>query len=382
MKRIGLILVMLLSALRIDANATSPAPSEPMRAIEPAESKAVVGELGKRMQAHYVFPDVADRVAAALLAKEANGGYASARNRIRMAEALTMDLRTLGKDQHLEVMFDPSFKATPPSNDLPLDTVLDPDWVADVARNGYGIQSVERLPGNVGYLEVRGFFPIEAAAPALSAAMMLLSGTDALILDLRRNRGGSPDSVAHLLSHFFALGDERHLNDIYRRDDGSTRQYWTTSTVMPRYLKPIYVLTSKSTFSGGEECAYDLQAQKRAILVGETTGGGSNPGALFPLGYGFVAFIPTKRSINPITHGNWEHVGVKPDIAVAASKAKNTAYIAILRDLLAKVGTSGARHDLEEFLADAEAMHEKKYDPHDYRQSALQPYCWTTHQGP
>ncbi|RNF83078.1 hypothetical protein EER27_11195 [Lysobacter psychrotolerans] len=51
------------------------------------------------------------------------------------------------------------------------------------------------------------------------------------------------------------------------------RQFWTSSAVMPRYTRPVYVLTSKQTFSGGEECAYDLKTQKRASLVGETTGG-------------------------------------------------------------------------------------------------------------
>lgn len=355
MKQIFLILSMLLSAIGINAEAASPAPSKPAQLLGAAERKAVVTEIGKQLQAHYVFPDVADHAAAALNAKEANDGYASTNEAIAFAEMLTSDLRTHGKDLHLEITFDPDFKVTPPSDDPPTDTVLDQDWVADVARSGFGIQSVQRLPGNVGYLEVRGFFPSEVAGSALSAAMLLLSGTDALILDLRRNRGGSPDSVAHLASHFFALGDERHLNDMYWRKDGSTRQYWTRNTVMPRYLKPIYVLTSKDTFSGGEECAYDLQTQKRAILVGETTGGGANPGALFSLGHGFVAFIPTGRSINPVTHTNWEHAGVKPDIAVAASKARNTAYIAILRGLLAEAGTPDAKNKLEEALADAEA---------------------------
>jgi C-terminal processing protease CtpA/Prc len=170
--------------------------------------------------------------------------------------------------------------------------------------------------------------------PAFTAAMTLLSGTDALILDLRRNGGGEPDSVAFLLSHFFPSGDVRHLNDIYTRPTGSTRQYWTLPGVELRYDKPVYVLVSPRTFSGGEECAYDFQTQKRAVLVGETTGGGANPGEDVALGGGFFAFIPTGRSINPVTKTNWEHVGVKPDIAVPAADAMKTAYAAILRSML------------------------------------------------
>lgn len=96
----------------------------------------------------------------------------------------------------------------------------------------------------------------------------LVAGTDALILDLRRNGGGSPDSVAYLMSHFFPLGDSRHLVDFYDRPTDTTRQVWTVPTVPQRYDKPVYVLTSARTFSGGEDCAYGFQAQKRGTVVG------------------------------------------------------------------------------------------------------------------
>ena len=85
-------------------------------------------------------------------------------------------------------------------------------------------------------------------------------------------------------------------------------------------------MTSDYTFSGGEELAYDLQTQERATLVGETTGGGANPGEPMSLGHGFYAFIPTGRAINPVTGKNWEHVGVKPDHPIAAEEALVEAY--------------------------------------------------------
>jgi C-terminal processing protease CtpA/Prc len=121
-----------------------------------------------------------------------------------------------------------------------------------------------------------------------------------------------------------------------------------------RYTKPVYVLTSRRTFSGAEECAYDFQTQKRATLVGETTGGGANPGDDFGLAHGFLAFIPTGRAINPVTHTNWEHVGVKPDISVAAAKAQQTAHVAILRTLLAEAKDAELREELQDSLAQVE----------------------------
>ena len=68
-----------------------------------------------------------------------------------------------------------------------------------------------------------------------------------------------------------------------------------------------------------------LQTRKRATIVGETTGGGANPGRGFPLPYDLTVFVPTGRAINPITKTNWEGVGVKPDVPADASAALDVA---------------------------------------------------------
>ncbi|MCA0174894.1 MAG: S41 family peptidase [Proteobacteria bacterium] len=354
MKPIALTLAALLAALQLHAHAQRVLPPMPPQSLGVAERQAVIAQLNQQLVDHYVFPDRAKQLGAALMDKEANGGYAAVHDTVALAKALSDDLQTQGEDLHLVVRFDPEFKPAPAIEETPIDTVLDPQAVESMAAIGYGVEAVQRLPGNVGYLEVRGFGPTEVVAPALSAAMLLLHGTDALILDLRRNRGGSPRSVVYLLSHFFALGDERHLNSIYSRKDDRTQQFWTHTAVMPRYLKPIFVLTSGQTFSGGEECAYDLQTQQRATVVGEATGGGANPGQRFALGHGLTAFIPTGRSINPITHTNWEHVGVQPDVPVAASRARSVAYVTILKGLLAKAASVNDREGLYLALTQAE----------------------------
>ena len=120
---------------------------------------------------------------------------------------------------------------------------------------------------------------------------------------------------------------------------------------MPRFAGPIYVLTSQHTGSAAEECAYDLQTQKRATLVGETTVGAANPGGWFPLGHGFMAFISGARAINPITKTNWEHVGVKPDVAVPAASSLKVAYVTILIDLLKKSKDADKQTGLKNILA-------------------------------
>jgi hypothetical protein len=89
--------------------------------------------------------------------------------------------------------------------------------------------------------------------------------------------------------------------------------------------KPVYVLTSARTFSGGEAVAYDMQALKLATIVGETTGGGANPGGTAPLTPDFAMFVPGGRGENPTTGTNWEGVGVKPDVAAPAADALKVA---------------------------------------------------------
>ncbi len=318
-----------------------------------ATRTAVIAELSAQLKANYVFPDIAAQLISALAAKNASGGYAQANDSKAFAEALSQDLRTLGDDSHFFVGYDPGFRAPPP-NGMPDAETLE-GMRRETLSRGFGIESVKRLPGNVGYMELRGFGPTAMVGAAISGAMTLLSGTDALILDLRRNGGGEAETVAYLMSHFFAPGDARHLNDLYFRAGDKTRQYWTSAAVGPHYTRPVYVLTSERTFSGGEECAYDFQTQKRAKIVGETTGGGANPGDGYAIGKGYAAFIPNGRAINPITKTNWEHVGVIPDIAVPAADAQKVAHATILRDLIAAAKNPDEKTDLQDSLEDVEA---------------------------
>lgn len=324
--------------------AAQPAPTP----VSAAGRKATVEALAKELRARYVFPEIAETTAKALQAKAAAGGYDGDTTDATFAAALGKDLRDQSRDLHFRVMVDPEIKAADDDDKPPTPAEIH-QAREEMAEFGYGITKLDRLPGNVGYMELRGFGPTYAVAPAYDAAMTLLAGSKAIILDLRRNGGGEPESVAYLLSHFFREGDVRHLNDIYTRPNDRTQQYWT-SAVRTRFEGPVYVLTSPRTFSGGEECAYDFQTQKRATLVGETTGGGANPGGMVPLGGGLAAFIPTGRAINPITKTNWEHVGVKPDLVVPAADALKTAWAAIVKDQMKDAKDPDEKAELMDLL--------------------------------
>lgn len=158
--------------------------------------------------------------------------------------------------------------------------------------------------------------------------MLNLSGADALIIDMRANGGGHPASVAYLVSYFLADDKPVHINSLVWRNRGTdtfrTEEFWSSSTSI-RYGKPVYVLVGPKTYSAGEEFAYDLQALKRATIVGAKTRGGANPGGLTDLGSNFFVVVPTGRAEDPVTRSNWEGVGVLPDVQVAPEAAEMTA---------------------------------------------------------
>lgn len=307
--------------------------STPNSKISPQVRQAVIGSLAEKLSSDYVYPDVAVRVSRELKEKLLAGAYDGDTTARVFADHLAKDLRVLGNDRHLGVNYAPSFR--PPSDDATQGKATQAELDEErawVDKGSAGIASVRRLPGNIGYIDLREFMPADFAAQRYASAMELVSGASGVIVDLRQNIGGDPHTVALFLSYFFAENDGRHLNDIYWRKDGATNQFWTFPVVGPHYLGPVYVLTSPRTFSGGEECAYDFQTQKRATLVGAVTGGGANPGGPVALTHGFVANVPSGRAINPVTKTNWEHVGVKPDLIVSPVDALKVAYKALLSE--------------------------------------------------
>jgi C-terminal processing protease CtpA/Prc len=209
-------------------------------------------------------------------------------------------------------------------------------WRAYLRRRHYGIARVACLDGHVGYLDLRLVADADVSGGAVAAAMTLVAGTAALIVDVRRNRGGAPSGAVLWCSYLFP-DDQTHLNDIHLRATGEVRQYWTVAHLpAARYLdRPVYVLTSAETFSGGEELCYNLQVRGRATLIGETTGGGANPVDVHPLPAGLEIAVPVARAVNPVTGTNWDGTGVRPDVAVPAGEAFDVAYRMGLAHVLA-----------------------------------------------
>ena len=295
--------------------------------VTPQQADEIVDRLATGLT-DYVFPEIAESLQSHIRAHRSE--YRAISDSNALAAKLTEDLRAVGRDNHLTVSFGEELGVLKE----PTPAEKEHAHAFDLA-NGHGIRSGRHLPGNIGYVDLAYFSPDSDAGTALAAAMQLVSGTDALILDLRRNGGGSGGTVTALLSYFFE--EPTQLSSIVGRRNGQTleRQQWTMPYVGgPRYLgKPVFVLTSLHTHSAAEQCAYDLKNTHRATVVGEHTGGAANSSTgEIALGYGFSAFIPNGQARSPITHSNWQGTGVEPDVATTASDALIAAYKLALKD--------------------------------------------------
>jgi hypothetical protein len=338
-------------------------PDDGSLAAEQLPSRDIVVRALALLRENYVFPEQAEQVAVAVETRLAAGEYDNL-DEIALTELLTSHLQDATGDKHLAVRLGggpgpgrggpgpggpgrggPGRRADGPDRRGPdggKDEREDGEPVDHEARrlkmrqmgrlDNFGIHRVERLDGNIGYLDLRRVPMPENAGPAIGAAMELVSGTYALIIDLRFNGGGSPHGVAFWCSYLLPE-DPVHLNDIFRADTGETTQFWSFPYLPGgRYLdRPVYVLTSSRTFSGGEDFAYTLQALRRAELIGETTGGGAHPTRGFPISAAVHIAVPFARSISPVTGTNWQGTGVVPDTQVPMDEAYDVAYAKALR---------------------------------------------------
>lgn len=316
--------------------------------VDAAVRSAVIEKLLSGIQSGYVIPENGEITIQAIRAAESSGVYDKFGTAKTFAGKLTLDLRSSSHDKHLAVFFDPeSAKPTSPSSS------------STPSRDHYnfGFNQIQRLQGNVGYMELRSFADLDQARETASTWLSALAGFDAIILDLRQNGGGNTPMVGYVASYFFN-STPVHLTDMYWRDQNQTIQVWTQANVPGRTAvdQDLYILIGPSTFSAAEDFSYSMKQLKRATLVGETTGGGAHMGRglqrLSPL---FTAFIPTGESLSPITKSNWESVGVEPDIRVPVAGALTEAHLLALRKLLERERDPAWQKNLRQSMEDISA---------------------------
>jgi hypothetical protein len=341
-----LVLLTILTAFAQLANAQD----RPDVKIDARMKEQAVMNLSSAIETTYPFAEMGRTAASELRNRLKAGRYEAMDGAKAFAAALTGDVRSVTKDQHFRVEYfvvPRPFPVATPASAKPAE--MEERKLASALQN-YGFAAVDRLRGNVGLLRLTRFESPTLAAEQAVAAMQFLSNTDALIIDLRENGGGHAQMAALLASYFFE--EQVHLSDVIGKEASELKQNWTPAyTPGRKYLgKPIYILTSSRTFSAAEGFAYDLQALKRATIVGERTRGGANPVSMIQLSERFAALVPSARARNPITGGNWDGVGVTPDVVLSADAALTAAHLSALEAVAPKHKDDPLTRELEETI--------------------------------
>jgi C-terminal processing protease CtpA/Prc len=341
--------------LPIHSAAQSPNSQPPDIPIDAATKTQIINDLTKELNDSYIFGDVAKNMESKVKQNLRDKVYDSITSSTEFAQKLTEDLQAVSRDKHLKVRFyyeKIPVRQTPraPSKEEIENSLL------SIKRLNYGFEKIERLPGNIGYIDLRGFSDAVAGLETVAAAMNFVNNTDALIFDLRQNGGGDAEMGALIISYLF--GEKPvHLNTFYRRRDNHTEELWTQASVAGKRYgdKPVYVLTSNRTFSAAEGFSYELKNLKRATIVGETTKGGAHPGRTFRINDHFEAFVPNGRPVSPITKTNWEGAGVEPDVKVPSELALKTAHALALNKIAEKTPDEQRKKVLRDLAAKAQS---------------------------
>lgn len=299
----------------------------------------IINEISKLLVERYIFEDIAKKINKKLIENYNKGFFDKIDNIQLFASEIVKIFQEISKDGHLHIMYDPlKMERLIARRELSKEEVrrLEQERIDRERQSNFGFKKIEILDGNIGYLDLRRFSHTNYASEIAIAAMNYLTNTDAVIIDLRKNVGGEPEMVLMLASYF--LGGRVLFNTIDRPFEGIIEQYWTQIHVPGKLMKDkdLYILTSKKTFSAAEDFTYGMKCQKRAMIIGETTGGGAHPIDFFSILDLLVLWLPTGRSINPISKANWEGVGVEPDLILSSEEAYDKAYEIALEKLIEK----------------------------------------------
>jgi hypothetical protein len=287
--------------------------------LTPSDRHRIIRALATNVTEHYFDKQVALTTASALLAHDGAGDYNAVTDGQSFANLLARHLIEASRDNHFTMEYTrdvfPDFSKPPAPPPEARER-----YKAAMEQANCTVEKVEILRNNVGYVKLNSFPDTAVCTGKAESAMAVVNHADALIFDLRDNRGGFANMVVFLACYLFD-----HPEYMYspRGPDPITEQSWTRSPVAGSLLtdKPVYILTSSRTYSGAEQFSYDLRMLKRAMLIGETTGGASHDGVLHNLDDHFAVGIPEHRPVNPFSDRDWAITGIEPDVKVKAVDA-------------------------------------------------------------
>jgi C-terminal processing protease CtpA/Prc len=289
----------------------------------------VLSDITEKVQQYYIDGNAYKKVDSLFQSEVKNGSFNNISKK-DFAALLTEKLRTGIKDQHFFVKYLENHTPEKKINEKETEKLYN----FQNSLENFGFENIQRLEGNIGYINFKGFADPKSSTRVLESAMNFVANTNSLIIDLRENGGGDNGMLLLFCSYFF--NNKTNLYTTYFRYTNKTVQNSTQSKVSgQKYLhKKIYILTSKKTFSAGEALAYFLQQNKLAEVIGERTGGAANPVEHFIIQDQYLLLVPAGKITSSVSHNNWEHIGVTPDQETKVENALKTAHIKALENIL------------------------------------------------
>jgi tetratricopeptide (TPR) repeat protein len=281
----------------------------------------VLHKVDSLLETKYVLAEMAEKYADKFRKKYKSGYYHSCADPKEFAEKITEALIDITHDSHIKLrLIESSDIGENPESSLHHPVRY---HILGINENK-GFSKIEWIEGNIGYLDIRRFYLYSDVQDLVDCSMRMLLNANAIIIDLRENGGGSGD---YLSSYFLKYPTQ--LNSWYSREEDFLTEFWAAEKPGLEQLTeiPLFVLTSRRTFSAAESFAYDMKVRKRATIVGDSTKGGAHSVDLYKINEQFEIYIPTARAINPVTGENWERTGVIPDVLIESESALDTAII-------------------------------------------------------
>jgi DNA-binding MarR family transcriptional regulator len=299
-------------------------PIEAQSAIEPARRAALVHAVGDSLANGYIYEDKGRALRDSLLVSLRRGDFDAPQEPAVLARRIGEFLQRVGNDKHLYLVHEGA-GAAPSSGPARVPVRRPVGSSGTTAGNTHGLERIEILPGNVGYVDVLMFSDDPAAAGRVDSMMAAFVGVSALVIDLRRNIGGAPMLIRHISTYLF--DKPTHLVSSFARGMAAAQERWTLDKVPGKRLTnvPVYVLTSRRTISAGESFTFGLKSVGRITIVGERTAGGGHFGRVIPLVGGYRMFLPVGRTYDPRTNEGWQVDGIVPDVEVAQEQALERA---------------------------------------------------------
>lgn len=167
---------------------------------------------------------------------------------------------------------------------------------------------------------------IEITDTIMQAALADMQSSEALIIDLRFNSGGY-DNVSLKIASYFSDKDQviGTKQAVHKHHQGEVYQLTLTESLTEVYSKPVYVITGRSTGSGGEVLSMAFKALPQVTMIGEPTNGSVSDslGHQLPNGWGLSLSHEVYKDNEGIAV---ESIGVTPDFEMPAYATQDAYF--------------------------------------------------------